>query len=163
MRATDKSSPPVGVNEMMAGHQLGPQEEEDANQVRKTSQKSWCGHITKATLPQGLTATKKHEEKGRWPGQRETKGQRTLWTERQLSEPLLTSWSREKEPSERTRNCLLDWWRKKAKCTEHSESSSIRDSCPYPQSWRRGLQSRGAIWLQHSPLLYCTLAQNLDS
>lgn len=117
----------------------------------------------KSTLTQGLTATKKHEEKGRWPGQRETKGQRTLWTERQLLEPLLTSWSSEKEPSERTRNCSLDWWRKNAKCTEHSESSSIRDSCPYPQSWRRGLQSRGAIWLQHSPLLYCTLARNLDS
>ena len=50
MREADRSSPPVGVNEMMVGHQLGPQEEEDANQVRKTSQKSWYGHISKATL-----------------------------------------------------------------------------------------------------------------
>lgn len=31
-----------------------------------------------------------------------------------------------KEPSERTRNCSLDWWRKKAKCAEHSESSSLK-------------------------------------
>lgn len=38
MRETHGGNRPIGVNEMMEGHQLGPQEEEDANQVSKAEE-----------------------------------------------------------------------------------------------------------------------------